>query len=520
MPTEAQQPGVGYFETPERSERLQLIIHLLHNAEDVPYLRGPSGAGKTRFAAHLVDKTPDDFSVVWINATQVDDLRKAVAAEFGLDDQALAWPGEVIEADNLALQQIAELFELHEAGGRLLFLGAGGLSHLQGDWDLQFVDLPPFTEEQSIAFLNSRQQTEGAMLDENVARSLHRAAGGLPGQLLNALSATPQAAAQKPVGVPAAKRGGLSGSMLLLAGGAVLALALVLFFQDDINNLFEPPADSFEATSEVVTEEPVESLEQETAEVPAQPAEPVESVARIEREVEAEAEAAAEAVEASPPTDLPADVDGSSPQMAVASETPQSADSVADPAPVESAEAPDPVLDAVIEAAIAAAAQPPEPAAEPIQEAGPEKAAAEKAPPVAEVQAPAPIKATQPEPEPEKAKLPAQPPPVAVAAETAGAGEDEAWLKAQAPGDYTLQLVGARDTGAIAKFIARHNIQPPFAVFQRDLNGQPWFSLVAGVYPDRDAAVAARSRLAPPLNGSGVWPRTFASITEQLSNKP
>jgi DamX protein len=61
-------------------------------------------------------------------------------------------------------------------------------------------------------------------------------------------------------------------------------------------------------------------------------------------------------------------------------------------------------------------------------------------------------------------------------------------------------------------FAKNHGISPPFAIFERDLKGAPWFSLVAGDYPDRAAAVAARARLPAALSGAGVWPRTFASI--------
>jgi len=526
MPTEAQPSPAAYFETPERSERLQLIIHLLHNAEDVPYLRGPAGAGKTRFAAHLVDKTSDDFSVAWVNAGQFDELRSTVAAEFGLDAQTLAWPGELIEAagdklllviiddaDHLELQQIAELFELHEAGGRLLFLGAGGLSQLQGDWDLQFVDLPPFSEEQSIAFLNSRQPTDGASLAENIARSLHRAAGGLPGHLLNALSAQPQSVTAKPISNKAAKRSGLSAGLLLLAGGALLAILLVLTFQDDINSLFEPPADAPEAPPQLVSQQVGEMAKQESAGTPERPDEPVNLVEKIDREAQAEV------VESPPATDFAEEASVSPSETAIANETPSSGGSVQGVDSSEPAVEPDPVLDAVIEAAIAAAAQPPEPDLEPTTQAENQQSEDSKPTPVPEV-VQASEAATSAPPRQEEAKPPQQVPSRTEANERAVPGDDEAWLRAQSPGDYTLQLVGARDTGAIRKFIARHNVESPYAVFQRDLNGKPWYSLVAGVYPDRDAAVAARSGLAPPLNGSGVWPRTFGSIVEQLQNKP
>ena len=86
------------------------------------------------------------------------------------------------------------------------------------------------------------------------------------------------------------------------------------------------------------------------------------------------------------------------------------------------------------------------------------------------------------------------------------------WLSSRDPKRYTLQLVGARDRAAIEKFIGDNAVAAPFAVFERTLNGAPWYSLVAGDYPDRTAAIAARERLPDRLERSGVWPRTFESI--------
>ncbi|MDJ0741536.1 MAG: SPOR domain-containing protein, partial [Gammaproteobacteria bacterium] len=89
-----------------------------------------------------------------------------------------------------------------------------------------------------------------------------------------------------------------------------------------------------------------------------------------------------------------------------------------------------------------------------------------------------------------------------------------AWVRARAPGRYTLQLVGARDRAAVDAFVRVHRVAQPYAIFERQLNGRPWYSLVAGDYPSRDAAVAARGRLPKALARSDIWPRTFASVQE------
>ena len=106
--------------------------------------------------------------------------------------------------------------------------------------------------------------------------------------------------------------------------------------------------------------------------------------------------------------------------------------------------------------------------------------------------------------------------PVAPKAESSPVSGGVAWLKSRRPGRYTLQLVGARERAAVDKFVRTHRVAQPYAVFERSLNGRPWFSLVAGDYPDRDAAIAARGRLPKSLGRSDIWPRTFGSVQEIL----
>ena len=158
-------------------------------------------------------------------------------------------------------------------------------------------------------------------------------------------------------------------------------------------------------------------------------------------------------------------------------------------------------------------------------------AAAPAADPVPEPQPPAVVDAVQqpsaaPPVEPasqpvgapvESREIPKEPrvvtakPAVVVPAGTAPSGGD-AWLKSRDPARFTLQLVGSRDRAAVRKFAREHAIAEPHAVFERDLKGKPWYSLVAGDYPDRAAAIAARERLPKGLGRSGIWPRTFGSI--------
>ncbi|MCB1819744.1 MAG: AAA family ATPase, partial [Gammaproteobacteria bacterium] len=201
MPSEQATAGT-YFDTPERAERLQLLLHLVRNAGEVIYLRAPSGAGKTAFAHRLLDEIADEMATVWLHAGQVDDVPAAAADQLGLDaEQTDPWPEAVLDAlngqelllvvdnaDQLDLAAFEQLAGMHARGGRLLLLGRGGLAQATGDWDVQFVDLPPFERQQTAAFLRGWAGDDAGRISDDMASALHLAARGMPGPLLAALN--------------------------------------------------------------------------------------------------------------------------------------------------------------------------------------------------------------------------------------------------------------------------------------------------------------------------------------------
>ena len=253
-----QNPIGNYFDTPARAERLQLLLYLVRNAGEVIYLRGPSGAGKTLFAQRLFDTLSDQVAAVWVRGSQDCDVAAAAVDQLGLPpDSARHWPDSVLEgldgqelllivddADRLGLRVVESLDLLHAHGGRLLLVGQGGLAETTGNWDLQFVDLPPFGADQTAAFLRQQAGEQAARVTDDLAAGLHRASKGLPGPLLDALNGvlgesarrsarrrtkpTPSAAPRRPMW------------HWLAAGTLVLLLAAVLWFQDSFNRMVEP----------------------------------------------------------------------------------------------------------------------------------------------------------------------------------------------------------------------------------------------------------------------------------------
>lgn len=528
-----------YFDTPARAERLQLLLHLIRNADEVVFLRAPVGAGKTRFAHRLLDILGGDLATAWVRAGADRDIVEAVMDQLGVDEVELVqWPEAVLDnltghellvvvddADRLDIAAIERLASLRAAGGHVLLLGTADKALPAADWELRFVDLPAFEPAQSARFLRRMAGPGEPELGDDLVAALHSTAQGLPGPLLDGLADLRQ---QGTRGAAPAELVGARMQVLPWVIGAVTVVVLlsILVLQDQINPLFEPSS--------------TERASEQVAEVPGA------ATGRREKIVEwhADAPVAAQPVQ---PTTLSA-----APPVVALPELPRPPlPELVEPRPaadaaVADAQPPADALEAVVQDALAAetavgtavataAVRPPEvtpppttdgdvPAAVTGTETAPPAAGPELAAPIAE----APVEelvtsAATPIPPPPPKVVVAPRPTVVAPRPTADAppakvvaSGGQAWLKSRPPTHYTLQLVGAHDRASVEKFIADHNVAQPYAIFQRQLNGRPWYSLVAGDYPDRDAAVAARAKLPKGLVRGGVWPRTFESIAANL----
>ena len=94
----------------------------------------------------------------------------------------------------------------------------------------------------------------------------------------------------------------------------------------------------------------------------------------------------------------------------------------------------------------------------------------------------------------------------------------EAWLLKQEPDAYTLQLIGLGDERAVNGFIERHRLSSDVAYFRSNRDGAPWYSVLYGLYPNRDAATTAQATL-PAKVGRGVWLRTLGSVQQAIREK-
>jgi DamX protein len=96
----------------------------------------------------------------------------------------------------------------------------------------------------------------------------------------------------------------------------------------------------------------------------------------------------------------------------------------------------------------------------------------------------------------------------------------EAWLLKQSPQAYTLQVIGLSNAQAIIDFTRQHRFRDPVFYVETQRAGQPWFSLLHGLYPNRDAAVAALASLPEAVRAGGAWPRSVGVLQEEIRKRP
>ena len=150
------------------------------------------------------------------------------------------------------------------------------------------------------------------------------------------------------------------------------------------------------------------------------------------------------------------------------------------------------------------------------------------APPAGETPSPAPVPATRPVPTPEPTQVavakpapvakpvpaPAAKPadkPVTVAKASAGGS----WYAGQAPGNYVVQILGTSSEATAQKFVKEQGGE--YRYFKKVLNGKPLFVITYGNFANRDAAVTAIKALPAKVQAGKPWPRSVASVQQELA---
>ena len=124
--------------------------------------------------------------------------------------------------------------------------------------------------------------------------------------------------------------------------------------------------------------------------------------------------------------------------------------------------------------------------------------------------APAPVAKPAPAPAAKPAVKPADKPVTLAKAAPGGS-----WYSSQPAGNYVVQIVGT-SSEASAQNVAKE-LGGEARYFKKSLNGKPLFVVTYGNYPSHAAATAAIKNLPAKIQTGKPWPRTVASVQQELA---
>ncbi|SED40243.1 AAA family ATPase [Pseudomonas migulae] len=159
------------------------------------------------------------------------------------------------------------------------------------------------------------------------------------------------------------------------------------------------------------------------------------------------------------------------------------------------------------------------------------------APPAGVPAGPAPTPAAKPTPAPTQvatakpvptapavkpAPAPAKPAAVATAkpaekpaAAAAAKGAAGTWYAGQPTSNYVVQILGTSSEATAQNFVKEQGGE--YRYFKKVLNGKPLYVITYGNFANRDAAVTAIKALPAKVQAGKPWPRTVASVQQELA---
>lgn len=109
-----------------------------------------------------------------------------------------------------------------------------------------------------------------------------------------------------------------------------------------------------------------------------------------------------------------------------------------------------------------------------------------------------------------------QTPSVANVQPAVGHTSDDTWVRAQSPQHYTLQLFSSNSLAGAKKFISQHKLTTNSVLIQSTTKGKNWYSVLHGSYASESAATKAIATLPTTLQKTKPWVRKFDGIQTSL----
>ncbi len=95
----------------------------------------------------------------------------------------------------------------------------------------------------------------------------------------------------------------------------------------------------------------------------------------------------------------------------------------------------------------------------------------------------------------------------------------EGWINKQKPQHFTLQLLGSHNKSSLQTFVKKHALEQEVATFSSLRNQRPWHVLIQGRYASRAKAEKAAASMSKNIRGIKPWIRPFADIQKTLRHQ-
>ena len=527
-------------------QRLDLLTHLVQFGESVVVVSGPRGSGKSSLLEQFLGQINPQWDICLMDAESGDQLSDRLAEIVGGsaedDEQSMltrwaaqtAAPQHLVvvidnaeQLDNATCQQLCELAGLPEGERlRIVLFGTADtqqrvrtmLEKLASKRTCQTLDVPKLTEEETASYLMYRLAVAGysgeSPFTPTEVRAMCKAADGRPGEInqLAHESLIEHHLRAKNKNRAPARRSTAKNSVPVWIGASIgiIAIAGYLGWQrltptTGPDHDIAPPQVAFSKMPLELPPTPLsaDSIDDAPAPLP-EPPSPEAQVADTPALV-------TETADIDTPVETVVDeVKSITPSPIVTADTiPPDATSEAKP---EASAAP------VITAAPAASTKPIESDTPSPRSAVPtgEQPAAIRDEPVT-LPAPAPKDATITEKAAAVPPSPEQPLP----ASAPNQPHREDWLLQQQPTAFTLQLLGSREQSSIPTYIKRNALETEKTAYYRGrYRDADWYVLLYGIYPDKAAALAARSTLPDKVQKAKPWPRSLKSVQDSIHETP
>jgi len=130
-------------------------------------------------------------------------------------------------------------------------------------------------------------------------------------------------------------------------------------------------------------------------------------------------------------------------------------------------------------------------------------------------QPPKPVPPAKPAPAPVQVAT-AKPAAKPVEKPAAGGSGSGGWYAGQKPGNYVVQILGTSSEASAQAFVKAQG--GDYRYFKKNLQGKPLYVVTYGSFANRDAAVAAIKNLPAKVQAGKPWPRTVASVQQELAS--